>query len=78
MRASFISFIACAILMTVASVMFLTNYKEMSTETIIQLLFLMSIAWSMHTVHHYYEEVYYDFDPLQGKWTVYNQVQNKF
>lgn len=70
MRASFLSFIFCAILALIATILFLMHYKEMDNVTIIQLLFLMTIAWGIHAIHHYYEEVYYGFDLLQGKWKV--------
>lgn len=76
MRASFLSFILCAILATYASIMFFINYNNMSNEAIIMSLFLMSIVWSMHTMHHYYEEIYFDFNPLVGKWAIHDQKTN--
>lgn len=70
MRSSFVSFIACLLLTLFATVLFIVYYKEMDMATIIQLLFLMAIAWGIHTIHHYYEEVYYGYDLLQNKWKV--------
>ena len=70
MRPSFLGFSLAAIIATIATVIYLMNYKTMSTESNIQLLFLMSIAWSAHSLLHHYEEIYYDFNPLANKWTI--------
>ena len=68
MRPSFIGAGLSAMIALVATIIYIMNYKTLSTEANIQLLFLMAIAWSLHSLLHFYEELYYDFNPLIGKW----------
>ena len=37
----------------------------------------MAISFSMHGIQHYYEEIYFDYNPLVGKWKINDDVQNK-
>ena len=34
----------------------------------INLLFIIGIAYGIHGIQHAYEELYFDFNPLIGKW----------
>ena len=67
MRPSFIMQILNGLTTVIATVLFVMNYKEMDTETIIKMLFLMSIAFGIHALLHHYEEIYYGYNPLTGK-----------
>ena len=70
MRPSFLAAGFGAIIMTIATILYILNYKTLNESSNISILFLMSIAWSMHGLLHHYEEIYYDFNPLIGKWKV--------
>ena len=77
MRPSFLGFIANAILMSV--IMFLVIYEfyknKMDSITRIYLLAVLSIVLSLHTLHHYIEEIVYKFNPLRGKWRVEDELK---
>ncbi len=71
MRPSFLGFFVNAILMTI--LLILTTNKLLSgtdSITTIYLLALLSIVISLHTIHHYIEEIVFGFNPLRGKWEV--------
>lgn len=67
MRPSFIGAALSAIIATIATILYLLNYKTLSAESNIQLLFLMSIAWSLHALTHHYEEIYHKWNPFEGQ-----------
>jgi hypothetical protein len=71
MRPSFLGFIANAILMTILLVLII-NKLLLGTDTLttIYLLALLSVVISLHTIHHYIEEIVFGFNPLRGKWKV--------
>lgn len=70
MRPSFIGSVINGLVATIATILFLMHYKTMSNESIIQILFLMSIAIGIHSLLHHYEEIYYGYNPLIGKWKI--------
>jgi hypothetical protein len=70
MRPSFLAATFGGILLTIATIMYLLNYKSLSAESHMNTLFLMSAGWTLHALLHHYEEIYYDFNPLVGKWKV--------
>jgi hypothetical protein len=37
---------------------------------ILILLLLIAIGLGIHSMSHYYEEIYFDFNPLVGKWKI--------
>ena len=70
MRPSFIGMGINAILASIAAVLFMMNYRSMDNIDIIKILLLTSIAFGIHALLHHYEEIYYNFNPLVGKWTL--------
>ena len=70
MRPSFLSQIMNGLMLTIALVLFLVNYKQFTTEVIIKILLLMSIASGVHGLLHHQEEIYYGYNPLAGKWKI--------
>ena len=77
MRPSFLGAGLSTIIATIATILFLMNYKTMSNKNIIKILLLISIAFGIHAQSHYYEEIYYDYNPLVGKWKVYDETHIK-
>ena len=68
MRPSFLAHITNGMLWFIASVLFFINYKQLTIESTIQILLLLSIGVVIHGILHHYEEIYYDFNPLIGHW----------
>lgn len=64
-RPSFIAFMFNGILLGIALVIFLYNYKSFDNKEILTLVLLGSIAVGMHSILHYREEKDYGFNPLK-------------
>lgn len=41
------------------------------------ILLLIAIGLGIHGLSHYYEEIYFDFNPLVGKWKINDEPQQK-
>lgn len=76
MRPSFINSLITGILLTISTIMFIYNYEAFDTSTTLILLFLMTIAFGVHSIEHYFEEIYFDFNPLVNKWAI-NDIPRK-
>ena len=67
-RPSFLSMGFTGILLTVAIIVFLINYKDItgsnSTGTLLMLILLFTIAAGVHGLQHLGEQIYYNFNPL--------------
>lgn len=48
------------------------NYKNINALKIGELLILISIAFGIHALGHYMEEIYFNFNPLIGNWKIHN------
>jgi multisubunit Na+/H+ antiporter MnhB subunit len=70
MRPSFLVGAIGGIILTIATILYIMNYKTLSMESNIQILFLMSAGYAIHSLVHHNEEIYYDFNPLVGKWAI--------
>ena len=71
MRPSFISASIGAIFMTIALFFFIKNLRSdfsFDPSSLIIILLLFSLAFGMHGISHSIEEIYFDFNPLVGKW----------
>ena len=68
MRPSFIGQGVNGVLAMIAIIMFILHYKEMDNKTIIEMLLFISITIGVHSILHHFEEIYYDYNPLVGKW----------
>ena len=77
MRPSILASSISALLIIVVLVIFCKDYKNLNTYQIAILLSLVSISLGIHSIHHYYEEIYFNFNPLVGKWTINDDVQNE-
>ena len=46
---------------------FYSRWNDISLKNTIFILSLVSIICGIHAILHYFEEIYYDFNPLIGK-----------
>lgn len=68
------SFIACSIsgtIILIATLIAIANISSLSKDSfkLISILLLIGIGFGIHANNHYYEEIYFNFNPLVGKWT---------
>lgn len=72
MRPSFLATGLSATLAVVATVLFLNEYMNTTISRIdmIKILLLISIAFGVHSLSHYNEEVHYGFNPMIGQWKI--------
>ena len=79
MRPSFISSVISAIIFIVALLYFIIvkhNIKDDHNHIII--LFLLAIVIGLHSLHHYIEEIYYNYNPLKTFTIIPNdEIQRK-
>jgi hypothetical protein len=70
-RPSFIASALSGIIIFIALILFFVNYKNITKDPykVIILLVLIGICFGVHAICHYYEEIYYDFNPLIGYWS---------
>ena len=75
MRPSFIASLLSGLIIFVATILFIVNIQTLyvNTPKFIELLILLGIAFGVHGISHYYEEIYFDFNPLTNKWTVHDK-----
>ena len=71
-RPSFIASTVSGIIILIASIISILNMKALSKDSfkLVTILLLIGIAFGIHAIGHYYEEIYFDFNPLVGKWKV--------
>jgi len=74
MRPSFITQIFSGIFILI-SLFFLTKYKFDDPFKNIIILLGFSIALGIHGLQHSVEEIYYDFNPLDGKWKIHDDIK---
>jgi hypothetical protein len=81
MRPSFLSHIANGLLLLVAFIILCIKHQQIQNETsitnIVGILLLLSIAVGVHGIMHHYEEIYYGFNPLVGKWKMRDDMINQ-
>jgi hypothetical protein len=77
MRPSFIGHAVNGLLMMVATIMLYCNSDAISRAEMIQIIALLSIAYGIHSILHHYEELYYNFNPLENKWSYTNKKPKK-
>lgn len=75
MRISFILAGVSGTIVLIALIMTLFNIKNINTQSLIIILLLLSIGLGIHGIQHSNEEIYYDFNPLVGKWKINDDVQ---
>lgn len=72
MRPSFVGHVINGILAFIGTILFLKYYETFTSEQLVSLVLLLSIAYGVHAILHHYEEIYYDFNPYNNKWTIRN------
>jgi hypothetical protein len=77
MRPSFIVSVLSGLIIFIAAIIFILNFKilSMNTPKFIELLLLLGIAFGVHGISHYYEEIYFNFNPLTNNWSIYDKKQ---
>jgi hypothetical protein len=75
MRPSFLSHIINGLLSFIALILYLSNYEKINVENTLFIILLLSIAFGIHGILHHYEELYYDFNPLENKWIPQSKAQ---
>ena len=70
LRPSFIASALSGTIIFAALILFFINYQNISKNPyeFIVILTLIGIGFGIHSVSHYYEEIYYDFNPFIVKW----------
>ena len=78
MRPSFIIGMLSGLLIFVSIIIAIINYniisKDITTSLVVLLMF--SITIGIHGIHHVYEELYFNFNPLKGKWIPNDEYKN--
>jgi hypothetical protein len=80
MRPSFLASNISGLIIFTALVLAIANRELLMTNSynLIMMLLTMGIALAAHAMCHYYEEIYYDYNPLIGKWKVQDEpLKNK-
>ena len=77
-RPSFIASALSGTIIFIAFILFCINFKSISKNPyeFIVILSLIGIGFGVHSVSHYYEEIYYDFNPLDGKWKIRDNIKS--
>lgn len=68
MRPSFLAHIANGFLIFISVILYLSNSAKINIENTLVILLLLSITFGIHGILHHYEEIYYNFNPLENKW----------
>jgi hypothetical protein len=68
MRPSFIGQAFNGLLMLATLIYAFVYWKVLSNYEQIVVISLLSIQIGLHSVLHHIEEIYYNFNPLEGKW----------
>jgi hypothetical protein len=79
MRVSFLASNISGLIIFIAFVLALTNRELFMTNSynLIMVLLTMGMALATHAMCHYYEEIYYDYNPFSGKWQVKDEPVKK-
>jgi disulfide bond formation protein DsbB len=77
MRISFILAGLSGIIILISFIITMYNIKSINTTSLIIILLLLSIGIGIHGMQHSTEEIYYDFNPLVGKWKLNDDVQKE-
>lgn len=75
MRVSFLLAAISGIILIFGTILTVLKYKKMEISSLIIIILLLAIGYGVHGIQHFYEERYYNFNPLAGKWKVYDEVQ---
>lgn len=70
MRPSFIASVLSGLLILYAFILVILNYKKINIKDIIIIILLFALVLGLHAIHHYYEEIFFNFNPFIGKWNI--------
>jgi hypothetical protein len=68
MRPSFLSHIMNGLIILVAIYLYCMNHRNIDMANTLVILLLLSISFGIHGILHHYEEIHYNFNPLENKW----------
>lgn len=68
MRPSFLGLILTGLLNLLAIILVAVNFNAISPVMFIQVILLFCISIGIHSMLHFHEELYYGFNPLEGRW----------
>jgi len=79
-RPSFIASTISGTIILIATFIAIGNISSLSKDSfkLISVLLLIGIGFGIHAMNHYYEEIYFDFNPLIGKWTPNDEPNKNF
>jgi hypothetical protein len=69
---SFLSSAISGIIIFTVFIYFIFTFKNFSSDPykLMVILLLIGIGFGIHSISHNYLEIYYDFNPFKGKWSV--------
>jgi hypothetical protein len=70
MRPSFISSAISGTIILIALIMYIVNITKFKITKNIMILLLLGIGFGVHSICHYYEEIYFNYNPFIGKWKI--------
>jgi disulfide bond formation protein DsbB len=76
-KPSFLAQILNAAFLMAAIYVFAVSYQQLSNSNIIIILLLMSLAFGIHGLMHAVDEIYYGYNPLEGKWSMDEKDKDK-
>lgn len=69
MRPSFLGLILTGLLNLVAVILVAVNFNAIPAVMFIKIILLFCISIGIHSMLHFQEELYYGFNPLEGRWS---------
>lgn len=70
MYPSFFALGFSGIVLAIALVLFAMNADKMNIGKIVEIVVLISVAIGIHGILHFLYETRYQFNPLEGKWSL--------
>ena len=70
MYPSFFALGFSGIVLAIALVLFAMNVDKMNIGKIVEIVVLISVAIGIHGILHFLYETRYQFNPLEGKWSL--------
>ena len=68
MRPSFIGLASSGFLILIALIAFVMYYNSLTKSDVVIIVLLLSVAISIHSIQHNFEEILFGFNPLKGQW----------
>jgi hypothetical protein len=68
MKPSIIGMFFSGVLLLIALILTVTQYRKFTRIDMLYLTLLFSIAIAVHSILHFKAEIHYSFNPLENKW----------